>query len=69
MVRKNLQVCIEQLDCRNLMHFPKLKPKPNFVGVLRNLQTQLKTRYKCITQLKIWFSVFDTPVYSRFQGY
>ncbi|PSN53392.1 hypothetical protein C0J52_03814 [Blattella germanica] len=61
-IRMKLQVCIEQLDFGNLMHFPKLKAMPNFVGVLRNLQKQLKTRYESIEKLKIWFSVFDTPL-------
>ena len=56
-----LQVWIEQLECGNLMHFPKLKAMPNFVGVLRNIQTQFKTRYESIEKLEIWFSVFDTP--------
>ncbi|PSN36185.1 hypothetical protein C0J52_12907 [Blattella germanica] len=42
------------------MYFPKLNAMPNFVGVLRNIQTQLKTRYGSIEKLEIWFSVFDT---------
>ncbi|PSN38964.1 hypothetical protein C0J52_11348 [Blattella germanica] len=43
--RMKLQVWIVQLECGNLMHFPKLTAMPNFVGVLRNIQTQFKTRY------------------------
>ncbi|PSN39758.1 hypothetical protein C0J52_26801 [Blattella germanica] len=34
---------------------------PNFVGILRNIQKQFKTRYESIEKLEIWFSVFDTP--------
>ncbi|PSN44133.1 hypothetical protein C0J52_13829 [Blattella germanica] len=50
-----------QLECVNLMHFPNLNAMPNFVGVLRNIQTQFKTRYESIEKLEIWFSSFDTP--------
>ncbi|PSN35158.1 hypothetical protein C0J52_25605 [Blattella germanica] len=39
----------------------KLNAMPNFVGILRNIQTQFKTHYESIEKLKIWFSVFDTP--------
>ena len=60
-IRMKLQVWIVQLECGNLMHFPKLNAMPNFVGVLRNIQTQFKTRYESIEKLEIWFSVFDTP--------
>ncbi|PSN38131.1 hypothetical protein C0J52_08224 [Blattella germanica] len=59
-IRMKLQVWIVQLECGNLMHFPKLNAMPNFVGVLRNIQTQFKTRYESIKKLEIWFYVFDT---------
>ncbi|PSN40233.1 hypothetical protein C0J52_12046 [Blattella germanica] len=55
-----LRVWIVQLECGNLMHFPKRNSIPNFVGVLRNIQTQFKTRYESIEKLEIWFSIFDT---------
>ncbi|PSN36276.1 hypothetical protein C0J52_19942 [Blattella germanica] len=53
-----LQVWLEQLEYGNLMH-AKLKAMPNFVGVLRNLQTQFKTCYESIKKLEIWYSDVD----------
>ncbi|PSN57230.1 hypothetical protein C0J52_05025 [Blattella germanica] len=60
-IRLKLQIWIVQLECGNLMHFLKLNAWPNFVGVLRNIQTQFKTRYESIEKLEMWFSIFDTP--------
>ncbi|PSN42653.1 hypothetical protein C0J52_13036 [Blattella germanica] len=60
-IRMKLQVWIVQLECGNLMHFPKLNEMPNFIGVLHNIQTQFKIPYESIEKLEIWFSVFDTP--------
>ncbi|PSN46123.1 hypothetical protein C0J52_12084 [Blattella germanica] len=66
-IRRKLQVWIVQLECGNRMHFPKLNAMLNFVGVLRNIQTQFQTRYESIEKLEIWFSIFNIPLTVNFK--
>ncbi|KAJ4451510.1 hypothetical protein ANN_02974 [Periplaneta americana] len=59
----------EQLECGNLLHISNLKALDNcedislkgFVGVLRLLEEQFKTRYESMDKMEIWFSVFYIP--------
>ena len=65
-LKHKVNLWIEQLDCGNLMPFPKLTAIPNFVGILRNLQTQFKIRYESIEKLEIWFSVLIHRLNTQF---
>ncbi|PSN29697.1 hypothetical protein C0J52_27397 [Blattella germanica] len=68
-IRMKFQVWIEQLECRNLMHFPKLKSNAKFCRCstqsVDTIQNTLR-EYQEIGNVVVYFGY---SVYSRFQGY